>query len=83
MRQYCAYCAFCIPTDCDQYYCTDHEECLSSRGINRMNKCENFALSDLGHVDTGRIYQPRKQKKNDGKQVVMELGGDDNPYQRL
>ena len=67
MKQYCRYCAFCISGDC--YYCTDHEEVLSDSKIRRVNHCVDFALSDLGDVDSGKHYQPMKQRKAEGEQI--------------
>ena len=56
MRKYCRYCAFCI--NGDTYYCTEHQKVLSD--VKHSIKCPNFALSELGDVDTGKQYKPRK-----------------------
>lgn len=56
MRKYCRYCAFCI--NGDTYYCTAHQEVLSN--VKQTTQCPDFALSELGDVDTGKQYKPRK-----------------------
>ncbi len=56
MKQYCRYCAFCINGDC--YYCTCKEKILHN--VNKVTKCTDFVLSELGGVNTGRRYNPRK-----------------------
>lgn len=37
---------------------------MTREQINRENHCPNFALSDLGDVETGRQYKPQKYRKN-------------------
>lgn len=68
MKQYCRYCVFCFDA-IDEFRCSNHpkgEEPHWNRSqINRENKCPNFALSDMGDVETGKPYKPRKGKKND------------------
>lgn len=73
MTQYCRYCAFCI--DGDVLYCTDHQKVLSEQGIRRPNKCADFALSDLGDVETGRRYRPRQTRKEQPEQDPYEQIG--------
>lgn len=68
MKQYCRYCAFCIEGDC--FYCTEHEEVLSEARIRRANTCPEFALSDLGDVETVKSYIPRKVKRDDGANQI-------------
>lgn len=75
MKQYCRYCAFCIPhRDYDRYYyCTDGEREITYAQSRKANKCENFALSDLGDVDTGKEYKPRGKrhmKRDDGAKPI-------------
>ena len=73
MAQYCRYCAFCYEGDC--FYCSRFERVLSDGSIKRANHCQEFALSDLGDVETGKQYQPRKPKrKNENEhQIRMEV----------
>ena len=60
MKQYCRYCSFCF--DADEFRCSNHPEGkelrMSRAQINRENHCPNFALSDLGDVETGKPYRP-------------------------
>lgn len=56
MRKYCRYCAFCI--NGDTYYCTEHQEV--SGNVKQAIQCPDFVLSELGDVDTGKQYKPRK-----------------------
>ena len=57
MRKYCRYCAFFI--FCDAYYCTEHKEVLGN--VKQVTQCPDFVLSELGDVDTGKQYKPRKR----------------------
>ena len=60
-KQYCRYCAFCI--DGDALYCTNFDKILTEAQIKRPNKCKDFALSELGDIETGKPYQPRVSKE--------------------
>lgn len=40
---------------------------MTREQINRENHCPNFALTDLGDVETGREYKPRQVKPNQDK----------------
>lgn len=78
MKQYCRYCAHCFLAD--DYRCSDHPKGLhphwTREQVNRPNHCPNFALSELGDVETGKMYQPRTERKGnalDG-QIRMDLG---------
>lgn len=70
MTQYCRYCAFCI--DGNALYCTSREKVLSHEQIRRANKCADFALSDLGDVETGRTYRPRRKRTEQPEQAPFE-----------
>lgn len=56
MRKYCRYCAFCICGDA--YYCTAHNKVLYN--VKHTVQCSDFVLSELGDIDTGKQYAPRK-----------------------
>ena len=78
MKQYCRYCAFCFAAD--DYRCSDHPKGLephwTREQINRPNHCPNFALSDLGDVDTGKQYRPmvkRAEKTIKGQITIEEV----------
>ena len=80
MKQYCRYCVFCF--EADDFRCSNHPRKLhphwNSEQINRENHCQNFALSDLGDVETGKQYNPRQKKirrktTKDGEQLKMEV----------
>lgn len=77
MTQYCRYCSFCI--EGDVLFCTDHEEVLTDSQVRRVNHCNDFDLSPLGDIFTGRQYKPRKGrplKAYDGcEQLELNLGG--------
>ena len=68
MKQYCRYCAFCIDGDC--YYCTAQDRVLKPAETRRVRVCPDFQLSELGDVDSGKQYQPRKQKSDDGAKPI-------------
>ena len=65
MKQYCRYCAFCF--EADDFRCSNHPEGkqphMTRKQINRENHCSNFALTDLGDVETGKEYRPRETYK--------------------
>lgn len=79
MNQYCRYCAFCFDM-CDIYGCSNHPEgkelVMTRKQINRKNNCPNFALTDLGDVETGKPYRPLKKarftKSDKEKQMTIE-----------
>lgn len=77
MKQYCRYCAHCFESD--DFRCSDHPKGLephwNRKQINRENHCPNFALSDLGDVETGKQYNPRRKttKDGNGEQFMMEV----------
>lgn len=80
MRQYCRYCAFCVTGN--GIYCTCHEKELSESYIKHTNTCKDFAMSELGDVDTGRKYKPHgvfHGKQIDGQMDFTEYLG--MPYQ--
>lgn len=59
MKKYCRYCSYCISGDC--YYCNFHNRVLNR--VNVATNCDHFILSELGDVDTGKMYKPRRKKK--------------------
>lgn len=83
MKQYCRYCAHCF--EADDFRCSNHPKGLqphwTREQINRENHCPNFALTDLGDVETGKAYRPREQNRKrrrlidylDGEQIKMEV----------
>ena len=79
MGQYCRYCAFCFEAGDDEFRCSDHpqgkEPHWTRKQINRKNHCPNFALSDLGDVETGRQYKPinkRNKTKKTKETLILE-----------
>ena len=82
MNQYCRYCVFCFDI-CDIYGCSNHpdgkEPIMSRKQINRKNNCPNFALSNLGDVETGKPYRPLNKaritsltKSDKEKQITID-----------
>lgn len=79
MAQYCRYCAFCFDM-IGVYGCSKNsngkELYMSRKEINKANKCKNFALTDLGDVETGKQYKPRtykpRQKTVKREQIAIE-----------
>lgn len=73
MKQYFRYCAWLCYGDVP--YCTAKKMVKTDASIRTANLCPEFALSDLGDVETGRMYQPRKERREDGKfqQIRMVL----------
>lgn len=57
----CRYCAFCFEGDC--FYCGELERVLSEKSIRRENRCARFAVSELGSVETGKMYHPRRMSE--------------------
>ena len=79
MKQYCRYCGYCFVIGDDLYACSAYpgeKEIIQTRKqINRVNHCPNFALTDLGDVETGKEYKERdtykKKRKTSGTQISM------------
>lgn len=68
MKKYCRYCCHCILGDC--YYCTAKEKVLGR--VDKVVACNDFVLSELGDVETGRQYQPRQPKeKSNNEQISL------------
>lgn len=65
--KYCRYCCYCILGDC--YFCTCHNKVL--KRIDKPTSCEDFIESELGDVETGKKYQPRKKVKDDNEQKSL------------
>ena len=70
-HQYCRYCAHCFEGDC--FYCNAKEKVLSREDIRRTNNCAEYVVSELGDVETGKQYVPRKRKHNDGAEQITIL----------
>lgn len=68
-HKYCRYCAHCISGDA--YYCTEFDKILYN--IKSAVNCSAFTLSELGDVDTGKPYKPRKVVTacDDSKQLTF------------
>lgn len=78
MKKYCRYCAHCFDGGGD-FRCSDHpkgkEPHWTREQINRPTQCPNFALSELGDVETGKQYRPmekRPYRASDG-QIRMNI----------
>lgn len=77
MKQYCRYCAHCF--EADDFRCSDHPDGVephwTREQINRPNHCPNFAISELGDVETGKMYRPRRggTGRADFEQMRMEI----------
>lgn len=69
--KYCRYCSFCLSGN--GYYCNWHEKELSSSQAYKPTNCNDFDLSELGCVDTGRQYKPRKKKEKADNAEQMEF----------
>ena len=70
IKQYCRYCAFCCYGDIP--YCTEHDKELTEKYIKRENHCADFVLSEMGDVETGKPYNPRrKDKQNNYEQLKI------------
>lgn len=64
--KYCRYCSFCFFGDV--YYCSDKDKVLNR--IDKPTSCNDFAMSELGDVDTGKQYKPRQKRKNEVSQQL-------------
>ena len=67
--KYCRYCAFCI--NGDVYYCTDRNKVLKS--VDRPTSCPDFVMSELGDVDTGKLYKPRAPHRTNNTAAVQQI----------
>lgn len=59
--KYCRYCSFCFYGDV--YYCSDKDKVLNR--IDKPVNCNHFVESELGDVNTGKRYRPRRKHKKD------------------
>lgn len=75
-HKYCRYCAFCICGD--TYYCTALDKTLHN--IKIAVNCSEFALSELGDIDTGKPYKPRQSVPicEEGEQLTLDGRSMDN-----
>ena len=46
---------------------------MTRKQINRENHCPNFALSDLGDVETGKQYSPRGPYRKHDKPSIRAV----------
>lgn len=69
MRQYCRHC--CFITENGGYWCSCHEKELTESYIKHTNNCKDFALSELGDIDTGKPYTPHNVYH--GKQIDGQI----------
>jgi hypothetical protein len=69
--KYCRYCSYCILGDV--YYCTCHDKVL--KRVDKPTSCEDFILSDLGDVETGKPYKPRNPK-TELNQISLQMKGE-------
>lgn len=58
--KYCRYCSWCVYGD--KYYCGCHDKPL--KRIDIPTNCNEFVESELGDVETGRMYKPRPRKES-------------------
>ena len=68
--KFCRYCAWCCYGDA--YYCGCYDKPL--KRIDRATNCKEFVESELGDVETGRMYKPRTRKEK-VKTLSMMDGG--------
>lgn len=66
--KYCRYCSWCVYGDL--YYCTCHDKPL--KRIDRAVNCKEFVKSELGDVETGRMYKPRNRKTNNDNISIFD-----------
>ena len=73
-KQYCRYCAFCF--EADDFRCSNHPKGLephwTRKQINRPNHCPNFALSDLGDVESGKMYHTLEATRKTAVKSLIE-----------
>ena len=63
MKQYCRYCSWLCYGDAP--YCMLKEIVKTDASIRSANLCPEFALSVLGDVKSGKMYNPREKRKED------------------
>lgn len=68
--KYCRYCSWCVCGDA--YYCGFHDKVLSR--VDKATNCKGFVESELGDVDTGRMYKPRPRKEKVKILPMMGVG---------
>ena len=72
MAQYCRYCSWFVTGNGN--YCEKRQIEPSDDYAKRTNHCKDFDLNPVDAFGNGKEYQPRKTKRNDGKQItILEL----------
>ena len=72
MAQYCRYCNNFVTGNGN--YCEVREFEPSDQYAKRTNHCKDFDLNPIdAYGENPNEYQPRKPKRDDGKQIKMEL----------
>lgn len=71
--KYCRYCSWCVYGDV--YYCGCFDKVL--KRVDRATSCEEFVESELGDVETGKVYSPRpRPRKLQQMQLQITEGGE-------
>ena len=72
MAQYCRYC-MCFVTG-NGNWCEKKQIELSDRYAKSTNRCREFELNPIdAYGENEKGYQPRKQAKKQGEQIMMEV----------
>ena len=72
--KYCRYCSWCVCGDA--YYCGCHDKVLNR--VDKVTECKDFVESELGDVDTGRMYKPRPRRKKVETISMMDGGSNES-----
>ena len=71
--KYCRYCSWCV--NGNAYYCTYHDQLLQR--VDKPVNCSDYHESELGDVDTGRMYTPRPRAKKEDNYSMFKEGQDE------
>jgi len=70
MTQYCRYCSWFVTGNGN--YCEAKQFEPTDKYAKNPNKCRDFDLNPIdAYAENEKGYQPRKKKRNDGKQLSM------------
>ena len=74
MKRYCRYCSNAVITENEEIiYCEAKKETRHKKKCIVINQCKDFEFNELDVFDIDKKYQPRKEKKSLGNQIMLEV----------
>ena len=70
-RHQCRYCSRCVYTLNETWWCEKRD--MEPPNPKRPNACPDFAFVEIPADDCGRVYKPRRKRKENGAQMLLFL----------